>query len=89
MRGDVDDVKDALKRFLESPSFIQTLQDILTEKGDGVWPPLPISVYKEDRTGITILKLFFSLLLLFATYHQSYSENTNSGRAESSHTATE
>lgn len=47
--GDAEDVKRTLKRMIEGPEFIAKLASVVTTKGDGTWPTLPVTVYAEER----------------------------------------
>ena len=49
-RGDAGDVKAALVRQLTGQGFVAALQAVVTEKGDGLWPALPVTVYPNERT---------------------------------------
>lgn len=47
--GDASDVKRALRRMLEGPGFTAAVSSAVIEKGDGVWPVLPPTVYENER----------------------------------------
>lgn len=49
MIGDADDIKRALRRYLQGPEFQTVLARIAAEKGDGFYPPLPVYIYQEER----------------------------------------
>lgn len=48
-KGDADDVKRALIGLLTSPAFSQTLAALQAVRQDGFMPPLPVTVYQEER----------------------------------------
>lgn len=47
--GDVDDVKRDLAGMLTSGAFRQAMTAIIRNKQDGFQPPLPLTVYQEER----------------------------------------
>lgn len=69
--GDAGDVKAALVRQLTGPGFVAALQALVLEKGDGVWPRLPVTVYPNERNTHDT----FPMAELIA-YRSTFSEET-------------
>lgn len=70
MKGDIEDVKVAMQRALVGPGFLAALGAAVAEKGDGFWPRLQYSVYKEER----LSHLVFPMAELIA-YRTRYAED--------------